>query len=198
MELIIATANPHKIKEFEQIIPPHITLLSALEAGVTQEVEENEVTLEGNALLKARFIHKQTQKACFADDTGLFVEHLDGQPGIFSARFAQKEGIISDNPSQDNITLLLQKLSGETNRKAYFRTVIALIDQNSQEYLFEGIIHGEITICHSGMKGFGYDPVFVPDGYNQTFAELSSIEKNAISHRGRATAKLIDYLKTTK
>lgn len=198
MELVIASANRHKISEFEQIMPSHITLISSAQLGITEDIPENETTLEGNALVKARYISEKTQRGCFADDTGLFVEALDGAPGVYSARYAQINGISSGDSSGDNIDLLLDKLSGSANRRAYFRTVIALIDHEGKKHLFEGKVEGTITTERRETGGFGYDPIFIPDGYDQTFAELTPQQKNQISHRGRASVRLLEYLNSLK
>lgn len=160
---------------------------------MTEEIPEDAATLEGNALQKARYIHERTGLDCFADDTGLEVEALGGEPGVFSARYAAVNGAGERHASADNMALLLRRLEGQQNRRARFRTVIALI-RNGEEHLFEGIVNGEITLEKSGTEGFGYDPVFQPEGYAVTFAEMAPELKNRISHRGRATARLIEFL----
>ncbi len=193
MELIIASANQHKIEELRAILPNGVTLLSSAQVGITEDIEEGEDTLEGNALIKARYIYSNTGKACFADDTGLFVEALGGEPGVYSARYAAKAG--RGEKFEDNIALLLEKLQGAENRSASFRTVIALIDQEGQQHLFEGEIKGRILEENCGEGGFGYDPIFVPEGYDKSFAQLPVELKNSISHRARAGQKLVDFLK---
>lgn len=189
MKLIFASNNQHKSSEIQNIIGDSFKLITLLEAGFEGDIPENQNTLEGNALEKARFIFNKLHVNCFADDTGLEVEALNGAPGVFSARYAGKE-----NNAENNINKLLQNLKNKTNRKAQFRTVIALII-NSKEFLFEGIVKGNIINEKKGLSGFGYDPIFVPDGYNNTFADMSLIEKNKISHRANAIFKLAEFLK---
>lgn len=189
MELIIATNNPHKVKEIKASIPKHIKVLSLEEVGICEEIPEEQDTLEGNALQKARYIYEKYGKNCFADDTGLEVEALDNAPGVFSARYA---GPACN--AQDNIKKLLAELSGSTNRTARFRTVIALIIEG-KEYLFEGEVKGEILHRRQGEGGFGYDPVFQPEGYENSFATMSGDIKNQIGHRGRAVQALLSFLK---
>jgi XTP/dITP diphosphohydrolase len=171
-------------------MPDFIELLSLKDIDCDDDIPETAPTLEGNAILKAHFVFENYNVNCFADDTGLEIEALNNEPGVFSARYAgpQKEAI-------DNMNLVLEKLENQTNRKARFRTVICLII-NGKQYLFEGIVKGEITLNKSGGKGFGYDPIFKPDGFNKTFAEMTIAEKNEISHRGIAVKKLIEFLKT--
>lgn len=188
MDLIFATNNDHKIKEISALLSPGFRLLGLSETGITDDIPEDEETLEGNALFKARYVHNKTGKNVFADDTGLEVEALNGRPGVHSARFA---GI--DKDSSANIDKLLKLLDGQKNRKARFRTVIALI-LNQKEYLFEGIVNGEIINNRRGSGGFGYDPVFVADGFSKTFAEIPLAEKNLVSHRARAFNKLLEFL----
>ena len=162
----------------------------SLEAiGCTEELPEEQDTLEGNSLQKAKYVSDKFNISCFADDTGLEVEALDGAPGVYSARYAGEQ-----RSSEDNMNLLLEKLVNQTNRKARFRTVITLILDN-QTYQFEGIANGEILESKRGEKGFGYDPLFLPEGMNKSMAELTSTEKNAISHRGEAVRKLVAFLK---
>jgi XTP/dITP diphosphohydrolase len=189
MHLVFASNNQHKLSEIQNIIGNQFKLITLSEAGFIGEIPENQNTLEGNALEKARYIVAKLKTNCFADDTGLEVEALKGEPGVYSARYAGPE-----NNSEKNISKLLLNLENITNRKAQFRTVIALI-LNSKEYLFEGIVKGTIINNKKGKDGFGYDPVFVPEGYNKTFAEMTLIEKNKISHRANATYKLADFLK---
>ena len=189
---VFATNNIHKLREVTEIVADDFRIVGLSDMGCLEDIPETADTLEGNALLKARYIKKKYGYDCFGDDTGLEVEALDGAPGVYSARYAGPE-----HDSQANIRKLLQALEGKTNRKARFRTVIALI-QGEKEYLFEGIINGQITESSRGTNGFGYDPIFVPDGYPETFAELSDSAKNAISHRARAVQQLAGFLKTTK
>jgi len=188
MELIFATNNHHKLSEVQEIIGNHFKLISLLEAGFTGYINENQNTIEGNAVEKAKYIFNKLKRNCFADDTGLEVEALHNAPGVFSARYA---GI--ENNSEANIGKLLLNLTGKNNRNAQFRTVISLIF-NEKEYLFEGIVKGTIINQKRGKDGFGYDPVFVPDGYNKTFAEMPVSMKNKISHRAKAVQKLAAFL----
>lgn len=188
MELVFATNNKHKLEEITHIIGDRYTIISLKELGCYNDIPETETTLEGNALLKARYIHSRYHCNCFADDTGLEIEALQGEPGVYSARYAGEHCSF-----EDNIVKVLQKMEGKTNRKALFRTVIALIIDN-QEYLFEGCIKGSIIEDQKGISGFGYDPIFIPNGYTQTFAEMGDELKNRISHRAIATQKLIDFL----
>lgn len=188
LELVFATNNKHKLEEASEILKNKYKLLSLSEIGCFDDIPETCNTIEGNALQKARFIFEKYGIDCFADDTGLEVEVLDGRPGVFSARYAGKGCSYNDN-----VTKLLSELKGLHKRNARFRTVIALIS-NGEEYLFEGIINGHITEKPLGTAGFGYDPVFVPDGYDQTFAEMSPDLKNKISHRAIAVEKLAGWL----
>lgn len=189
--LFLASGNPHKIEELQQILKPlGIQLKSTLDFPDAPEVVEDQPDLKGNARKKAQFWYQKTGLPAIADDTGLEVEALNGAPGVYSARYAGE-----DATYQDNVDKLLRELEGQENRKAQFRTVIAYITEES-EYFFEGACKGEIVTDQKGTKGFGYDPVFRPDGYDQTFAELNSKEKNKISHRGKALEKFLDFLKT--
>lgn len=190
--LVFATNNHHKLEEIRKITKDSILIRSLNECGFNREIEETKDSLEGNATLKAETVYKETGLPCFADDTGLFVSALDGAPGVFSARFAGE-----DAKDTDNVSLLLQKLEGTKDRSAYFKTVISLVTQEEQ-YLFSGVIHGTITERPIGDNGFGYDPVFVPNGYDKTFAQLDSKIKNTISHRAKATAALISFLNQSK
>ena len=187
-KLVFATNNVHKLSEVKDIVSGNIHIISLAEIHCSEDIPETAATLEGNALLKARYIKQQYGYDCFADDTGLEVEALDGAPGVYSARYA---GLVHD--SRDNILKLLHELTGKTNRKARFRTVIALILGN-KEYLFEGIVAGQIIESLRGTSGFGYDPVFVPNGYTETFAEMGEAVKNTISHRAKAVHKLAEFL----
>lgn len=192
MKLVFATNNQNKLKELSDLLPESIELVSLVEIGCTDDIEETELTLEGNALLKANFIKSKYGLDCFADDTGLEVDALDGAPGVFSARYA------GDNPTfDDNMNKLLKELQGIDNRKAKFRTVISLLI-GDEKYLFEGICEGAIQEEKTGDLGFGYDPVFRPNGFKKSFAEMTLKEKGAISHRGIATKKLIHFLEKYK
>lgn len=188
-KIIFATGNRNKLREVQQMTGDGYTLLTPADYGITEDIPETSPTIEGNALQKARYIYERTGADCFADDTGLEIEALGGEPGVYSARYAGES-----KSSEDNINLVLKKMNGTENRKARFITVIALI-YGGKEYLFEGVINGTITTERHGTEGFGYDPVFLPDGYDRTFAEMTLEEKNPISHRGRAIAKLIAFLK---
>lgn len=193
MKIIFATGNRNKLKEIQAILGDRAEVSIPADHGVTEEIPENQPTLEGNALQKARYVYERTGLDCFADDTGLEVEALGGEPGVFSARYAAVNGAGEGHSSTDNMALLLSRMEGQQNRRARFRTVIALI-RGGREYTFEGIVEGEITHGRSGAEGFGYDPVFRPEGYAETFAEMAPELKNRISHRGRATARLIEFL----
>ena len=187
MKLIFATHNSNKVKEILPLIGDN-ELSSLEDIGFHNEIEETGKTLEENALIKVRFIYDKFNENCFADDTGLEVECLDGAPGVYSARFAGKQ-----KNAEDNIYKLLDLLKNKPNRKAQFRTIIALII-DGKEYVFEGIVKGEILEKKRGNKGFGYDPVFLPEKYDQSFAELPFNEKNKISHRALALKKLNKFL----
>lgn len=193
MRIVFATGNRNKLREIQALIGSRAELSTPADHGVTEDIPEDRPTLEGNALQKARYIYEKTGLSCFADDTGLEVEALNGEPGVYSARYAAVNGAGEEHSSEDNMALLLERLEGKANRRARFRTVIALV-LDGKEYTFEGIVNGEITTERSGADGFGYDPVFRPDGYTETFAEMPLDLKNRISHRGRATAKLIEFL----
>jgi len=192
MKIIFATNNLHKINEINKVIYKGFNLISLEESGITEDIPENENTLEGNALAKARYVYEKTGTNVFADDTGLEVEALDNEPGVFSARYAGDH----KNPD-DNIEKLLDNLKSVKNRKARFRTIIALI-LDGREYLFEGKVSGVIIEKRVGNNGFGYDPVFKPRGYNTTFAQMELEEKNQTSHRARAVIKLTDFLNLTQ
>lgn len=187
--LVFATNNAHKLSEMQRIVGENFDILSLADIGCADEIPENENTLEGNALAKARWIKERYGFNCFADDTGLEVEALNGDPGVKSARYASDTA----HDSVANMQLLLKNLADAKNRVARFRTVIALIDDTG-EHLFEGIVNGQITDSPIGENGFGYDPVFMPEGYNLTFAQLDTDIKNSISHRARATAGLLEFL----
>ena len=188
MKIVFATHNAHKVSEVQAVLGSEYQLVTATEAGITEEIPETQPTIEGNALQKARYVYEHTGLNCFADDTGLEVEALNGAPGVYSARYAGEHVSYADN----NV-LLLKNLAGCENRKARFRTVIALF-VDGKEYLFEGRVEGTIATEPHGEGGFGYDPLFVPEGSQLTFAEMSSEAKNKISHRGRAVAKLVAFL----
>lgn len=188
MKLYFATNNIHKLKEVQEVVGDSFQIESMRSLGINEDIPEDQQTLEGNALQKARFLYDRTGESCFADDTGLEVDALNGAPGVYSARYAGDA-----KNSFDNMALLLKNMSGKQNRKARFRTVIALI-LDGKEYLFEGIVNGTIAEEPRGTAGFGYDPLFVPDRYSTTFAEMDSEAKNAISHRGRAVEKLAAFL----
>lgn len=190
--LVFATNNAHKLEEVADMLGERIELLSLNDIGCHADIPETGTTLEENALLKARYVNEHFSTNCFADDTGLEVEALGGEPGVYSARYAGGEG----HDSVANMNKLLARLQGVDNRRARFRTVIALI-RDGQTYEFEGIVNGHITTEPHGDGGFGYDPVFVPDGYERTFAELGDV-KNHISHRARAVQKLVDFLKSSR
>jgi len=192
MKLVFATNNPNKLKEVKEILPNTIELLSLKDIQCFDEIEETETTLEGNAQLKADYITQKFGYNCFADDTGLEVEILKGKPGVYSARFAGKPC-----NSENNMQKLLAKLKNKTNRKAQFRTAISL-NLNEEKFLFEGICKGEILTKKQGEKGFGYDPIFKPENHTASFAEMSSVEKNSISHRGIAIEKLVAFLSEYK
>lgn len=187
-KLVFATNNEHKLHEIKQMLGKGFDLVSLGETGCTEEIPENSDTLEGNASQKSHYVFEKYGLDCFADDTGLEVEALNNAPGVYSARYAGPQ-----RDSSDNVKKLLSELDKIKNRKARFKTVISLLI-NGQEILFEGIVNGQILTQARGEKGFGYDPVFQPDGYAVSFAEMDLDEKNKISHRGQAFRKLIDYL----
>ncbi len=187
-KIVFATGNPNKVKEVNEVLPETLSIIGLKEIGCREDLPETSPTLEGNALQKARYVFDNFGKDCFSEDTGLEVDALDGAPGVYTARYAG-EACNAD----DNIDLLLKKLQGASNRKARFRTVIALIIKG-ESFLFEGIAEGEIAPERKGAGGFGYDPVFIPAGYQDSFAEMPSAEKNKISHRGKAVQKLVAFL----
>jgi len=188
-KLVFATNNAHKLAEVRAILEPEFTIISLDDLNCKDDIPETADTLEGNALLKATYIHEKFGLDCFADDTGLEIEELGGEPGVYSARYAGE-----DNNSDNNMRKVLSLLENKTNRKASFRTVIALILGEKTLY-FSGEIKGDITLHPQGESGFGYDPIFVPEGYQLSFAQLSAGEKNKISHRALAVNKLINFLK---
>ena len=189
MKLVFATNNKHKLQEVRDIVGDRVEVLSLNDINCHDDIPETADTLQGNALIKARHIYNKYGMNCFADDTGLEVEALDGAPGVYSARYAGEEC-----NSEANMLKLLQNLTGKNNRNAQFRTVIALII-NGEEKLFNGIIKGIISNEKRGDSGFGYDPVFIPEGYTESFAQMSGEMKNSMSHRFRATQQLADFLK---
>jgi XTP/dITP diphosphohydrolase len=187
--LVFATGNQHKLEEVQGLLGKDFALSCLKEVGITEDIPETAFTLHENALQKAQYVYNKCGCACFADDTGLEIDALNGEPGVFSARYAgpQKDSLA-------NMQLVIEKLQGVANRKAQFRTVIAYIDKYGNEYLFEGKIEGKIIDTPTGVQGFGYDPIFVPEGFDKTFAELPMDVKNSMSHRGRAIQKLLEFL----
>ena len=212
MKIVFATNNEHKLSEIRAILGSSFEVVSLSDIGCHEDIPETGQTLEENALMKAEYIYDKYHLSCFADDTGLEVEALNGAPGVYSARYASLECVATESQqaishdSKANMARLLRELADKDNRKARFRTCIALILKKDicpcgctsikEIHRFEGIVNGEITTEKSGAEGFGYDPIFRPDGYHKTFAELGMDIKNQISHRARATQKLADYLKT--
>lgn len=187
--IVFATSNPNKIREVDELIGQIFHIIGLKEIGCEEDIPETQPTIEGNALQKAQYVLDNYQSDCFAEDTGLEVEALNGEPGVYSARYAGPQ-----RNSQDNMNLLLQKLEGNENRKARFKTVVALVLEG-EVHTFEGIVEGRIGFEPQGEGGFGYDPLFYPEGHDITFAEMDPEAKNAISHRGRAIRKLVDFLK---
>ena len=192
MKLVFATNNPNKLKEVQEMLPNTIELLSLSDINCYDEIDETEMSLEGNATLKADYITKKYGYDCFADDTGLEVESLNGKPGVYSARFAGEP-----SNSENNMQKLLTDLKNKSNRNAQFRTAVSL-NINDANFLFEGICKGAILEKKQGEKGFGYDPIFKPENHTNSFAEMSSEEKNIISHRGIAIKKLVSFLSSYK
>ena len=207
MKIVFATNNQHKLQEIRHILGNGFEVLSLSDIGCNVDIPETGTTLEENARQKALYVWQHYRMDCFADDTGLEVDALGGAPGVYSARYASLVSDAQPHDSEANMARLLSELGNNNNRRARFRTVIALIQKKDicpcgctsikQEQLFEGIVEGEITQQRSGAGGFGYDPIFRPDGYDHTFAELGEEVKNQISHRARATQKLADFLKRT-
>ncbi|CAM3286213.1 RdgB/HAM1 family non-canonical purine NTP pyrophosphatase [Empedobacter stercoris] len=187
MELIFATHNNNKVKEVTKMLPSYLSMKSLTAIDFFEEIEETGKTFEENALLKAKTIFNKTGKNVFADDSGLVIEALDGAPGVYSARYA------GTGKDEDNIAKALKELDGKTNRKAYFISIFCLI-LNGKEYFFEGRVNGTIATEIMGNNGFGYDPIFIPDGFSKSFAQMTPEEKNAISHRGKAIGKLNNFL----
>lgn len=190
MELVFATNNPHKLQEINHLLGTSIELLSLNDINCSDEIPENQETLQGNAAEKSFYIFNKYGFNCFADDTGLEIDALNGEPGVYSARYAGEQ-----RNADDNMNLVLEKLNKIKNRKARFRTVISLVI-DGREIQFEGIVEGKILEKKRGKTGFGYDPIFKPDESQLSFAEMQMEEKNKISHRGRAVRKLVDYLKS--
>jgi len=188
MKLVLASNNKNKIAEIQQQVGSQFEIVSLEDIGCFVDIPETAETIEGNAILKANYVTENFGLPCFADDTGLEIESLNNQPGVYSARYAGEQ-----KNAEDNMNLVLQKLATETNRNAQFKTIIAL-NINDQQHLFEGIVKGEITNEKSGNQGFGYDPIFQPQGLSITFAEMSLEQKSEISHRGIAVQKLIKFL----
>lgn len=189
MQLVFASNNKNKILEIQSMLPETIKILSLEDIGCTEDIPETATTLEGNAILKANYVTDKYGYDCFADDTGLEVESLNGEPGVYSARYAGEQ-----RNAENNMNKLLAALSNQTNRKAQFKTVIAL-NINGKQHLFTGTAPGAITLEKAGNQGFGYDPIFQPEEYEETFAQLTLEIKNKISHRGKATQQLIHFLK---
>ncbi len=187
-KIVFATNNTHKLKELQQIIGNRFELLSLKDIGCLEEIPETAETIEENSMQKAEYVYNKYKIDCFADDTGLEIEALEGRPGVYSARYAGEE-----KNMEKNIDKILNELNGKEDRKARFKTVISLI-YSGKKYQFEGIVTGDIIEERRGKGGFGYDPVFMPQGYNITFAEMPADVKNKISHRGQAVQKLVDFL----
>ncbi|MCM0666340.1 non-canonical purine NTP diphosphatase [Flavobacterium tyrosinilyticum] len=192
MKLVFASNNKNKIAEIQSMLPESIKILSLEEINCLEDIPETADTIEGNAILKADYVTQKYGYDCFADDTGLEVNALNGEPGVYSARYAGEQ-----KNADDNMNKLLDALKNEENRDAQFKTVITL-NLNGKQFLFTGIAKGEITLAKTGTNGFGYDPIFKPENFNETFAELPLETKNTIGHRGKAVQQLIDFLTTTK
>ena len=189
MKLVFATNNQNKVNEIKSLLGEGIEIVPLKDIGCNEELPETQETLEGNALQKARYVADNYNVNCFADDTGLEVGSLNGAPGVYSARYAGEKCT-----AEDNMTKILSELDGKENREAKFRTIVALV-LKGEEHSFEGRVDGSITRSKSGSDGFGYDPIFQPNGFDITFSEMLMAEKNAISHRGKAVAKLVAFLK---
>lgn len=192
MKLVFATNNQNKVNEVQSLLPEHITILSLKDIGCEEDIPETQPTIEGNAIQKAQYVKEHYGYDCFADDTGLEVNALNGEPGVFSARYAG-----SQRNADDNMNKLLNELENKKDRSAHFKTVVALI-LNGEQHTFPGICEGTIIKEKKGEKGFGYDPIFMADGFTETFAQISLAEKNRVGHRGKAVQKLIDFLNTKK
>lgn len=191
MKIVFATNNENKIKEIQSMLPDNITIVSLESIGCHEDIPETADTIEGNAIMKANYITEKYGYDCFADDTGLEIEALNNEPGVYSARYAGEQ-----RSAADNMNKVLHLLQDESNRNAQFKTVICL-NLNGKQYVFEGIAKGSITKDKKGTAGFGYDPIFQPENYQNTFAEISLAEKNNISHRGKATKALLEFLLST-
>ena len=192
IKLVFATNNAHKLRELKQLIPSEFDLLSLSDIGCSEDIPETGPTLEINAGQKSFYIWNEYGLNCFADDTGLEIEALSNEPGVYSARYAGE-----DKSAAANMTRVLEKMTGITNRKARFKCVISLVIDGTESQ-FVGIVEGKILPEKRGLDGFGYDPIFMPDGYSLSFAEMASVDKNRISHRGRAVLQLVDYLRKLK
>ncbi|SCY21792.1 non-canonical purine NTP diphosphatase [Flavobacterium anhuiense] len=192
MNLVFASNNKNKIAEIQSMLPESIKILSLEDINCLEDIPETADTIEGNAILKADYVTQKYGYDCFADDTGLEVDALNGEPGVYSARYAGEQ-----KNADDNMNKLLEALKNKENRSAQFKTVITL-NLKGKQYLFTGIAKGEITFTKTGTNGFGYDPIFKPENFNETFAELPLATKNTIGHRGKAVKQLIDFLNTTK
>ena len=190
MQIVFATNNTHKIREVQALLPDSIQIISLESIDCSEDIPETADTIEGNAIQKANYITEKYGYNCFADDTGLEVDALNGEPGVYSARYAGAQ-----RNADDNMNLLLEKLQNQTNRTAQFKTVIAL-NLNGKQHLFTGIAAGEITLDKIGNQGFGYDPIFQPEGFSETFAQLSLAQKGQVSHRGKATQAFLSFLKS--
>ncbi|WP_298420269.1 non-canonical purine NTP diphosphatase [uncultured Kordia sp.] len=192
MKLVFATNNQNKVNEVQSLLPNHITILSLKDIGCEEDIPETQPTIDGNAIQKAQYVKEHYGHDCFADDTGLEVNALNGEPGVFSARYAG-----SQRNADDNMNKLLDELQDKKDRSAHFKTVVALI-LNGEQHTFTGICEGTIIEEKRGGKGFGYDPIFMANGFKETFAQISLAEKNRVGHRGKAVQKLIDFLNTKK
>lgn len=192
MKIIFASNNTNKVEEIQNQVPSFIQVITLDEIGCTEDIEETGTTIEENAIIKANYISQKYGMPCFADDTGLEIEALNGEPGVYSARYAGE-----DKNADKNMDLVLKKMQNESNRKAQFKTVIAL-NINNEQHLFTGIVEGEIRKEKTGTNGFGYDPIFEPEQLGKTFAEMTLDEKNTLSHRGRAVNQLVNFLKNLK
>ena len=190
MKIVFASNNPNKVKEIQMVLPDTIQLVSLADIGCTDDIPETADTLEGNAILKANYVTEKYGLNCFADDTGLEIDALQGEPGVYSARYAGEQ-----KSAEDNMAKVLQNLAEVTDRSAQFKTVIALI-LDGQQHLFTGLVNGQITTEKKGTNGFGYDPIFQAEGHDKTFAELTPLEKASCSHRARAVAQLVKFLTT--
>ena len=192
MKIIFASNNKNKVEEIQNQVPSFIQVVTLDEIGCTEDIEETGATIEENAIIKANYITQKYDMPCFADDTGLEIEALTGEPGVYSARYAGE-----DKNADKNMDLVLEKMQNESNRKAQFKTVFAL-NINNEQHLFTGIVEGEIRKEKTGTNGFGYDPIFEPEQLGKTFAEMTLDEKNTLSHRGRAVNQLVNFLKNLK